>query len=277
MNTHDLESTLIVVDTMLQFESLIQAEEQMPPVTSRVELKEHYAARALIENHLETVLRYVQGTRNRLGRLPKLARLEEARWAQAMLALPNLALLEVDTDGLNDDAAVLRVLVMDTDRGTFSDILVRPPTTPSAHVLSLTGIDTDALKQAKPFEEVWPLIVDILKGKHLLSYGLAFDLGHLARNAEKHNLEMPYLVAECLMLKSTSYLRSSSYRKLADLCQAIGSPLPQHPDQTAYDRARGQLHLLEAMAQGITHAHALPQTSSNSSEDEDTEQDEHPF
>ncbi len=53
------------------------------------------------------------------------------------------------------------------------------------------------------------------------------------------------------MEASRTYFHAA-YPKLATVCAQVGFPLPDHPDQDAFDRVRGQIHLLEAMAQGIT-------------------------
>ena len=54
------------------------------------------------------------------------------------------------------------------------------------------------------------------------------------------------------MQKTMMYSSSYSYAKLSTLCAHIGHPLPEYPHQTALDRARGQIVLLEALAQGFT-------------------------
>ena len=56
------------------------------------------------------------------------------------------------------------------------------------------------------------------------------------------------------MLRAQDYYEASYYPKLSDLCERLGAPLPPHPQQDALDRARGQVHLLRMMAQGITQA-----------------------
>ena len=58
------------------------------------------------------------------------------------------------------------------------------------------------------------------------------------------------------------------------LCRRCGFPLPDHPLQSAWDRARGQRHLLEAMGQGITFAQEPAQPTEP---DDDEGEDEPPF
>ena len=82
------------------------------------------------------------------------------------------------------------------------------------------------------------------------------------------------LIGECLMQRSQQYFHQPSYPKLADLCRRIGSPLPDHPLQNAWDRARGQIHLVEAMSQGITAGRGEPEQRDVDDSEED---DEPPF
>jgi len=62
-----------------------------------------------------------------------------------------------------------------------------------------------------------------------------------------------YTVAQTL-LRAQEYYGAGLYPKLVDLCERLGSPLPEHPKQDALDRACGQVQLLRAMARGIIHA-----------------------
>ena len=61
------------------------------------------------------------------------------------------------------------------------------------------------------------------------------------------------------MLRAQDYYEEEYYPRLSMLCDRLGLPLPPHPQQDALDRARGQVHLLRMMAQGITHVPAAPQ------------------
>ena len=246
------------------------------PIRSRAlqTLKEHHLARQGIEDHLQSVLTYVHSTRTRIGRFPKLPFLSDVLWAQALLAQPNLTFLEVDTDGLDETASVIRVLLMNVHKQVLFDTLIRPDHMPPSTTLALTGIVPDDLENAPTLVEVWPDLVDALTGKYLLSYGLNFDRGMLEQNAKRIERELPYLFADCLMLKATSYFRASSYPKLADLCRMVGNPLPDRPHQTALHRAFGQLYVLQAMASGFT---SFPKSRGTTSTPETDPDDEHPF
>lgn len=262
-------ATMQIPSFLAHLEALIVQEEQSPPVMGLTDLHTRLAARQRIEAELQTLLHGIHRTRERLQRLPNLPDLATIHWAQAMLALPNLAFLEVDTDGLGADACVLRVLLLDTQAQVLFDTCLQPARPPSDHLLALTGLTRQQLEAAPSVEQGWPLIVQAVRGHYLLSYNLAFDRDMLHRQAERSKLDLPFLVADCLMERATTYVRATTYPKLADLCTRLGYPLPLPPRQDAAARAVGQLHLLTAMAQGITGNVTPP----NESEDDD----EHPF
>lgn len=270
----DVEALLAIVNALNACEALVQAEEHPDPITTFTDLKEHHLARQVIEDHLQHVLTYIHSTRTRIGRLPKLPMLSDALWAQALLAQPTLAFLEVDTDGLGETASVIRVLLMNAHKQVLFDTLIRPDHIPPASTLAITGIASQDLEHAPTLREVWPHLVEALTGKYLLSYGLTFDRGMLEQSVQRIECDLPYLLADCLMLRATSYFRASSYPKLADLCRKVGYPLPDRPNQTALHRATGQVDVLHAMASGFTD---LPQAAPTASTPDSNSDDEHPF
>src|SRR5215470_11752563 len=119
----------------------------------------------------------------------------------------------------------------------------------------------------------WEQITSAFAGRYVLSYNLEFDQTKLHENAERYGLSPLTVIGACLMQQAQVYAGSYTYPRLATLCANIGFPLPDHPYQTAFDRVRGQRHLLEAMAAGITPVAASQETP----RDEYGEQGDDPF
>src|SRR5690349_16070485 len=71
------------------------------------------ARRAELTGYVQQLEQATAALRHRLDGLPKLANPTHVHWAQALLAFPNLAFLEVDTDGLFADADILRIALVD--------------------------------------------------------------------------------------------------------------------------------------------------------------------
>ena len=254
---HDTASLYTVVA------SLLRGEEATARPMSLETWQGQRTRRAVLAGYVQQLERATVDLRRRFDVLPALARPEHVQWAQALLAFPNLAFLEVDTDGLGTDADILRIALVDQSGTMLYDQLLQPRRPLSPKIAHLTGITPDMLAQAPTLAEVWrsPAFVAAFAGRYVLSFNLEFDSGKLAESATRYELPPLPLVGECLMLRAQEYYGASYYPKLADLCQRLGHPLPEHPQQDALDRARGQVQLLRAMAQGVTHAppaHQLP-------------------
>ena len=251
---------MTVHDLTQQYEAtsaLLAAEEALPPVAHYDGWQARQQSRAALTERLSHLGQAVAFLQRRAAALPKLAAHEHIHWAQALLEFPNLAFLEVDTDGLGADAEILRLVLVDqTDEVLYDQVLQpRRPVTPKT--LHLTGLTPEMLAQAPQLSrQVW-LSSSLLKafvGRYILSFNLEFDQGKLHESAVRYGLPEIPIVGACLMLRAQEYYGAYHYPKLADLCERLGHPLPEHPRQDALDRARGQVHLLRAMAQGVTDA-----------------------
>jgi DNA polymerase III epsilon subunit-like protein len=255
--------------------ALLSTEEAAPPVSRLVDWEAQQVRRAALTEHIQQLELAVAQVKRRLTTLPTLARPEHVHWAQALLAFPNLAFLEVDTDGLYADADILRIALVDQTGAVLSDQVFQPRRPLSPKMAHLTGITPEMVASAPTLAEAWHGAAAFV-GRYILSFNLEFDLGKLSESATRYGLPALPLVGACLMLRAQDYYGASHYPKLADLCERLGAPLPPHPQQDALDRARGQVHLLRMIAQGITHVSATPQAS-HVAERTDTDSSGDPF
>ena len=106
------------------------------------------------------------------------------------------------------------------------------------------------LQDAPSLAEEWERITSAFAGRYVLSFNLEFDQTKLRENAQRYELAPLTMIGTCLMQATQAYFQQYAYPKLATLCAQLGFPLPNHPQQDAFDRVRGQIHLLEAMVQG---------------------------
>ena len=234
--------------------ALLSAEEQAQPVSRYTEWEARRESRAALAERISRLGQAVASLQRRVAALPPLAGREYLQWAQALLAFPNLAFLEVDTDGLSAEADILRIALVDAAGAALYDQVVQPRRELSPKIAHITGMAPEMLAQAPPLSETWSQVVQAFTGRYVLSFNLEFDQGKLSESAARYGLPALHFIGDCLMLRAQDYYRASSYPKLADLCERLGEPLPDHPRQDALDRARGQVHLLQAMARSITHA-----------------------
>lgn len=254
--------------TYAELMTLLATEEGAALTTDAATLQARYERRHLLCEQLSTLERTLYELRRRIDHLPWLPDLEQVRWAQALLAFPNLAFLEVDTDGLYEDANILRIVLVDNSGTTLYDQTFRPRRPIDSHITHLTALTSEMVEDAPRLVDEWERVTSAFAGRYILSFNLEFDQIKLRENAERDGLVPTTIIGACLMEASLTYFHRSAYPKLATVCAQIGFPLPDHPHQDAFDRVRGQIHLLEAMARGITTVPAPEQ---------DTHQDADPF
>ena len=267
LNPHDFTITYT------ELTSRLAAEEGAGSPKGVANLEARLRQRATLETSLQTLEDALSQIRRRMDHLPRLPRMEHLRWAQAVLAFPNLAFLEVDTDGLHSDADILRVVLVDRGGTPLYAQLFKPRRPLTRQITHLTAIHQEIVEDAPQLADAWEHITSAFAGRYVLSYNLEFDQTKLHENAERYSLSPLTMIGACLMQQAQAYAGSYSYPKLATLCANIGFPLPDHPNQTAFDRVQGQIHLLEAMAQGIVAVSA----SQEPHQHEQDEWDDDPF
>ena len=245
--------------------TLLHAEEAATPPTDLSDWQERQAQRAILETHIQQLDLTIVELRRRFDDLPKLARAEHVHWASALLAFPNLAFLEVDTDGLSADADILRIVLVDREGVVLFDRLIRPRHPISPKIAHLTALDQEQLTAAPRLADVWEAVTQAVTGRFVLSFNLEFDQQQLAESARRYSLPPLNFIGACLMLRAQDYYEEYRYPRLSALCERLGAPLPDHPQQDALDRARGQVHLLRMMAQGVTQV-PLPSTMGDTRE-----------
>lgn len=243
-----------IASLYIRVHSLLRSEEETCRPSNLSNWQEQRARRAVLAGYIQQLEQAVAEIRRRLESLPKLAHPAHVHRAQAVLAMPNLAFLEVDTDGLFADADILRIALVDQTGTVLFDRLCQPRRPLGEKIARLTGLTQEQIAQAPRLPDVWPQVQAAFAGHYILSFNLEFDSGKLAECAARYDLPPLPLIGECLMLRAQEYYGISAYPKLADLCRRLGYPLPEHPHQDALDRARGQVRLLSAMSQGVTHA-----------------------
>ena len=267
LNLHDFTTTYAELTTLLA------TEEGAGSPKGVADLETRLRQRATLDQILQRLEDALSQVRRRMEYFPRLPRLEHLRWAQAVLAFPNLAFLEVDTDGLHRDADILRIVLVDRSGTPLYAQLFKPRRPLTHQITHLTAIHQEMVEDAPQLVDAWEHITSAFAGRYVLSYNLEFDQTKLHENAERYGLFPLTVIGACLMQQAQAYTGGYSYPKLTTLCAHIGFPLPDHPNQTAFDRVQGQRYLLEAMAQGTTHVAASQETS----RDEYSEQDDDPF
>jgi DNA polymerase III epsilon subunit-like protein len=239
-------------DVFLRLHSEIEAEEQCGPINGIAEIALHQEKREGMERQLALVASAVHLLRQRFGRLPALPDLLCIRWAQSVLAYPNGRMLSVDTASAAEGGGIVRVLLQDFHGMIHLDRYVAPGCALPKQTMKASGITMQELHEAPLLPQIWPSLLEALMGQYVVSYDLQRVRQALEEGAEDYKLDPPAVIGGCLRQQCMRYFHAAGFVGLESLCKLIGFPLPEPPNCTAIDRAWGQLHLLQAMAQGIS-------------------------
>lgn len=225
-----------------------------------VQSPEDYDASERRRVEIEQIMHQINtGTQAPYARLANFSRLppkDLMYWAQAIQQMPNLAFLVLDTTGLESFADIIRILLVDGSGEPIYHQVIRSERASQRPNTSYTGITQEQMDAAPTLTECWPMVFAALKGRYTLAYGHDWVQERLNDNTSFYALSPIHLIGDCLQQTAAQYFRSLYNKKLADLCARIGHPLPT--PALAIDRAKGQIALLNAMANGITQVKLEP-------------------
>jgi hypothetical protein len=239
-------------EEFFRLRSELVAEEQRGSTNGLSELAFRKEKREELRRRLASLERNVHLLHQRLKRLPALPDLACIRWAQSILACPNGRILIIDTVFSAEEAGIVHVLLLDFGGTVCFDRYIAPGCILSKQEMRDLGMTTQDLQEAPSLPQIWSSLWDALMGQFVVSYNLERVLQALEKGAEQYALDQLAIIGDCLLQQCARYFEASGFVGLSSLCELVGHPLPEAPDCTTLDRARGQLHLLKAMAQGIT-------------------------
>ncbi len=233
---------------------LLQEEAATGPV-SRESIKERAARRKEIKTALMECSNAVQRLMTRQRHLPELPDTELMDWARAVLAMPNLRILVIDTTGVDEQSDIIRLTLVDRHGNATFDHYVYPSRHqfPAAANTLYTGIESQTLiAESLPLDSLWHNFSEAVQGHYILSYNMEFIDRRLDENAKHHGLELLLLIGDDLQEKARRFFEPVRYYplKLAVCCARIGYTLSTPP--SALERAQAQLAILHAMSEGVT-------------------------
>lgn len=251
---------------------ILKIEQQRGAVRGMDDLVTRRRQRVTLREQLQYLEQQLDQLKGQIHNLPRLPAWGAIQWAQAVQALPNLVFLELDTTGIHENAEIIRACVLDRTGKTLLDQYARPTQPVTASISAITGITNEQLRSsALPVGTLLHNLREVLSGKYVLSYNLEFDAGKLHEATRRANVPDITIIGDDLMQHAMTYFSLTQYPKLEELCQRIGLPLPEQPQQTILDRAKGQMFVLDAMAKVITgpliSSASLPQTKVSTHDD----------
>lgn len=151
-----------------------------------------------------------------------------ARWARDMLIPGAAVILDTETTGL--PGRVCELAVIDAATGeTLLNTLVNPGVPIEPEAQAVHGISDEAVAGAPTFDQVWPALLEVTKGRTVLAYNSDFDQDVVCGHAEALGLDPGRLARRktwgCIMVNRTAWLRQWKWVRLDGGHRALGDTL----------------------------------------------------
>lgn len=108
----------------------------------------------------------------------------------------NALILDTETTGLDDDAEVVELAVIDCAGTVLLDTFVRPSGSVPAEAAAIHGITDTMLADAPTWSEIHDRFCDLVEGRQVVIYSREFDTRVISQTARRYGLQAP----QCLDL-----------------------------------------------------------------------------
>jgi DNA polymerase III subunit epsilon len=153
--------------------------------------------------------------------------------------------LDTETTGLNDQAEIVEISILDDDGSVLLDSLVRPRRSIPLDAIRIHGIRNEMVKGAPGWAQLWPEVEAILQGRPVGIYNADFDLRMLKQSHRWSGLlwRPPEMQPFCIMRLYADFRGMSRFQSLEDAGRQLGIPLPNsHRALADTQLARAVLH-----------------------------------
>ena len=193
--------------------------------------------------------------------MSKNRQIEVIQWAQSLFALPTFCILDTETTGLDDNAEIVEIAIIDKEGRTLINQLVKPTQRIPNEVIGIHGITDDEVKKAPTFKTVWPKVRKLLKDyQPIIIYNVNFDTRMLTQSCQKYGTtpKLERFTWYCAMNQYayfygewSDYWDGWKWQKLINAAQWASEYLDceRHGAHRALNDCRNTLLVLKALAQ----------------------------
>jgi DNA polymerase-3 subunit epsilon len=133
-------------------------------------------------------------------------RQEASEWARKLLAKPETWLiLDTETTGLDEDAEIVQIAVLNPAAGASFQTLVKPQNPIPPGATAIHGITDEMVQHAPDFTTVYQKLAEFLIDKTIVIYNASFDTAMLSQTAARYGLEIYLKNTACAMEQYAAY------------------------------------------------------------------------
>lgn len=143
------------------------------------------------------------------------------------MALNNEVLIfDTETTGLDNNAEICEIAIINTDGITVFESLVRPLNPIPDNIIAIHGITNEMVAEAPTFADIYIQLVDIFKDKYIIIYNAEYDTRLLLQCALRSGLptepfEKLKNRTQCAMIWYSQFRDQSKWIKLTKACDEM--------------------------------------------------------
>ena len=173
-------------------------------------------------------------------------------WAKEVVIAPDVVFLDTETTGVRPTDDVVDIAVISTSGDVLFQQLVKPSRPIPADTSQFNGISNAMLADAPDLQDIYPALAELLAGRVVVAYNVAFDRSMLSGAAARRGL--PPLESTrwtCAMEAYAAYNGESSWHRpgfrwmsLEKATARLGIPKPTHRALADAEACRAVVHAL---------------------------------
>lgn len=179
-------------------------------------------------------------------------RAEVVTWAKG---LGNFMVVDTETTGLDGDAEIIQIGIIDQDGAVQLSSYVKPqePIIEGGKAHRVNGISNAMVASAPSFADLYPQIAALLAGRTVVAYNVDFDRRMLAQSCRRYRLELFEASWHCAMVAYAEWFGAWSNYRHSYYWQALDTARQEfnlgHADShDATGDCRATLGLIKALA-----------------------------
>lgn len=142
-------------------------------------------------------------------------RKDAAQWAAGLLTRDDWVILDTETTGLDVVVdRIVQIAIINHKGETVFNTLLNPHMPIPADAQNIHGITDGMVKNAPNFEDIYPRLVEVIKGKLIIIYNAGYDWNLLVNASDRAGLDYtPFNGPDCAMEWYSQWIGEYNYRR----------------------------------------------------------------